>query len=177
MKITISGLPGSGKTTVTKLLAKKLKLKHYSIGNLMRKIAKKKNINELELNKIAEKQKDIDKKLDDFQKKLANKDNFVLDSRIGFYFIPDSIKIFLKVNLKQGAKRIFKDKRKEESYKTIKQTLKAIKRRMKSETIRYKKHYGIKNFRSKKNYDLVIDTTNLKPDEVVNKIIRFIKNH
>jgi len=176
MKITISGLPGSGKTTAAKLLAKKLKLKHYSIGNQMRKIAKKKNINELELSKIAEKQKDIDKKLDDFQKKLANKDNFVLDSRLGFYFIPDSIKIFLKVDPKEGARRIFNDKRKEENFKTLKQTLEAVKRRIKSEDIRYRKYYGIKNFRNKKNYDLIIDTTNLKPEEVVDRIIRFIKN-
>ena len=44
MIIAISGKAGSGKSTIAELLAKKLKLKHYSIGNLMREMAKKKNI-------------------------------------------------------------------------------------------------------------------------------------
>ena len=44
MIITISGIAGSGKSTVAKLLAKKLNCKHYSVGDFMRQIAKEKNI-------------------------------------------------------------------------------------------------------------------------------------
>ena len=41
MIITITGLPGSGKTSVAKHLAKHLHIKHYSMGDLFRKIAHK----------------------------------------------------------------------------------------------------------------------------------------
>ena len=41
MIITISGLPGSGKSTIGKMLAKKLGYKFYSMGDLRGKIEKK----------------------------------------------------------------------------------------------------------------------------------------
>ena len=66
MIITISGKAGSGKSTIAKELAKKLKLKHYSIGDLMRQIAKEKNISLIELSKLAEKDNSIDKELDNW---------------------------------------------------------------------------------------------------------------
>ena len=44
MIITISGKAGSGKSTVAKELAKQLNLQHFSIGDIMRKMAKEKNI-------------------------------------------------------------------------------------------------------------------------------------
>ncbi len=39
MIITIAGMPGSGKTTVAKILADKLNLKRYSMGDLRGKMA------------------------------------------------------------------------------------------------------------------------------------------
>ena len=39
MKITVSGVVGAGKTTVSKILAKKLNLKRVYIGGLMREMA------------------------------------------------------------------------------------------------------------------------------------------
>src|SRR3989338_7586745 len=96
MIITIAGTPGAGKSSVAKLVAKKLKLKHYSTGDYMRQIALKRNISLMELSKIAEKDKTIDKELDNWQIKSGKtKDNFVIDSRLGFYFIPHSIKVLL----------------------------------------------------------------------------------
>ena len=64
MIITISGKAGSGKSTVAKEIARKLELKHYSIGDLMRQMAKEKNISLSELGELAEKDDSIDKELD-----------------------------------------------------------------------------------------------------------------
>ena len=44
MIITISGLPGAGKSTVGRLVAEHFKLKHYSVGDLMRQLAKEKKM-------------------------------------------------------------------------------------------------------------------------------------
>ena len=44
MIITLSGNVASGKSTVGKALAEKLKLKHYSTGDFMRKIAKEQKV-------------------------------------------------------------------------------------------------------------------------------------
>lgn len=175
MIITIGGKAGSGKTTIAKLLAKKLKLKHYSVGDLMRKMAKDKNIPLSELSSIAEKDNKIDAKLDGMQKELGKKkDNFVIDSRLSAFFIPNSIKLFLDADKNERAKRVLKDKREEEKGRDIKEMIHTLKKREKSEIKRYRKYYGF-NCYKKSYYDFVIDTTNLNPKEVVAKIISLIK--
>ncbi len=175
MIITISGIAGSGKSTVAKLLAKRLGYKHYSIGDLMRKIAKERGISLLELSKLAETDKCIDEELDKKQIELGKtEDNFVIDSRLGFHFIPKSIKVFLEVDISEAAKRILKEKREHETYKDVKESIEQIKRRMESEDKRYRKYYNV-DYRKRENYDIIIDTTSLTPEEVVDEILKRIK--
>ncbi len=169
---TIIGVAGSGKSTVAKLLAKKLRYKHYSIGDFMREMAKERKVSLLELSKQAEKDKTIDKELDKRQIELGKKeDNFVIDSRLGFNFIPKSTKVFLEVDVNEAAKRIFKEKREHEQYKDVQESIEKIKRRIKSEDKRYSRYYKV-DYHDKDNYDVVIDTTNIKPREVVEEIVR-----
>ena len=177
MIISISGKAGSGKSTIARLLSKKLGLKHYSSGDFMRDIAKENKLTLLELSKLAEKEIWVDKELDSRQKKLGEKeDNFVIDGRLSWHFIPKSAKIYLDVEDKAAAKRIWGDKinRKEESYKDIKELAKKLNQRQASEIKRYKKYYNL-NYHDKKNYDLIIDTSNLTPDTIVKNIIGFVK--
>ena len=49
-----------------------------------------------------------------------------------------------------------------------------IKKRELSEKKRYKRYYGV-DYLDKKLYNYVIDTTKLNPNEVVGKIIKFVK--
>jgi len=174
MIITISGKAGSGKSTAAKELAKKLKLKHYSIGDLMRQIAKEKNMSLNELSKSAEKDKSIDLALDKKQIELRNKTDFVIDGRLTAYFIPyANLKVFLECNDKVRAERILKDKREDEKSKSINELTKKIKKREQSERKRYKKLYNV-DYYDKKLYDLIIDTTNLNINGVLEKIIKSI---
>jgi len=174
MRITLSGTPGSGKTSVAKSLSRRLKLKHYSIGDLMRKIAKEKNMTLIQLTRLANKSDEIDKELDKAQIDLKKEDNFVIDSRIGFYFIPNSVKIFLDADFDIRIKRIFGGKRVEETYSDLSQAKKEIKERFDSEQERYRKLYDL-DYLDKKNYDYILDTSKLKVEEATDKIIKFIK--
>lgn len=176
MKITISGALGSGKSTVAKLVASKLKLKHYSTGDFMREMAARRGITLLELGKLAEKDPSVDKELDQRQIQLGKEeDNFIIDARLGWHFIPNSIKIFLDVADEEAARRIFAEKRSDEKYNlTLKATLENIKKRKNSEMKRYLDYYGV-DYSDKKNYDLVIDTTKINAENVAEKIILFVK--
>ncbi len=176
MIITISGALGSGKTTVADLLAGKLKMKRYSVGMLMRQIARKRRVSLLRLSKQAETDKSIDKELDKAQIEIGKqKDNFIIDGRLSWHFIPDSFKIFLDVSEKEAARRIFRQRRKDEKYNaTFKKTLENIRARKRSEIKRYKKYYGL-NYYNKRHYDLVVDTTGLPPEEVVEWIMGRVK--
>ena len=176
MRITISGKAGSGKSTVAKLLSEKLKLRHYSIGDLMRAMASEKGMSLIELNKIAEKDKSIDLELDSKLKEMGKaKDNFVVDGRLTAFFIPNAdARVFLETDDKIRAERILKDKREHEKSRDINEMIEKINKREESERKRYKKYYGA-DYSDKKLYNLVINTTKLGPNEVVEKIMKFVE--
>lgn len=177
MRITINGIPGSGKSTVAKHIAKKLKLKYYAPGKMRREIAKERGMTIAELNKLGEKERWTDIAIDNFQKKLAKKDNFIADGRLSWHFIPNSIKVFLTVKPEIGARRIFREKRKEERYKNVKEEMRALKERYRSDIKRYRKYYGIKNVYNLKNYDIIIDTSDMSMGQmkkaVLNAVLEF----
>ena len=175
MIITVSGKAGAGKSTVAKLLAKKLKLTHYSTGDLMRMMAKERGISLLQLSRIAEENPSIDKELDQRQIDLGKKhDNFVIDGRLSAFFIPNSIKVFLDGDRKERARRILKDKREGETSNSLSEMMKEMEKREKSEIKRYKKLYGLDCY-AKKFYEIIIKTTNSTPQDVVKKIIEKMK--
>jgi len=176
MRVTISGKAGAGKSTVAKLLAERLNLRHYSIGDLMRAMAAEKGTTLLELNKLAEKDKSIDLELDNKLKELGKtKNDFVVDGRLTAFFIPQAhVRIFLETDDKIRAERIMKDKREYESSGNLREVVANIKKREESEKKRYEKYYGV-NYLDKKLYNFVIDTTNLTPNQVVENVVKFVK--
>ncbi len=179
MIITISGTPGSGKSTVAKAIAKELNLKHYSAGDFMREMAESKGISLMELTRLSAKDPSIDKEIDERTKHLALKDKFVIDARIAFNFIPQAVKIFLKTDLKVAAQRTWKDitsqkRHTEQQLKSEKEVYDAIIERRKIEVERYKKWYNI-DITDEKNYDFVLDTTKSTIEQSVQKVLEFVK--
>lgn len=175
MIISISGQAGSGKSSVAKRLAKSLNLKHYSMGDLRRKMAQERNLTLAELNTLGEKRDFTDKQVDEYQKELSKKENkFIIDGRLSYYFIPSSIKIFLKAHLRTRSERVYNDERKEEKFRDIGDSIASLIEREKSDKSRYKMYYNL-DCMNELQYDLVLDTTNLGIDEVTKEIINFIK--
>jgi len=176
MIISISGLPGSGKSTVGKMLAEKLGYERISAGSVQRHIAEQKGISIMELLKQEEVDSSIDEEVDNYVADLGRKkDDFVIEGRIAFHFIPDSLKVFIKVDLGEGAKRVFKDLDKEERSEEDKANSaanlqKMLEQREAVDKERYQKYYGI-DYTDSSNYDLVVDSTDITPDEVADKIM------
>lgn len=172
MIITIAGTPGSGKSTIAKMAAAKLKLKHYSIGEFMRQLAAERGVSLLEISRLAEKDRSIDEELDRRQVRLARReDDFVIDSRLGWHFIPDAFKVFLTVSPEEGGRRIYQDKRKQEQENiSLARTIENVKKRRASEKERYSKYYNL-DTENESNYDLIIDTTDKTPQEVLDIIV------
>ncbi|MFA7191714.1 MAG: AAA family ATPase [Candidatus Paceibacterota bacterium] len=165
--ITIAGNNGSGKSTTSKKIANTLGYTHKSTGDFMRSIALEKGVTLQELGSIAEKDPTIDKMLDDSNLEIGKMDNVVLDSRLGFYFIPDSFKVFLKCDSKIAATRFLKsavenpDRLNENLSKSedVSDIARSFDIRLESEKKRYDDLYGIKDHTDTSNFDLVIDTS------------------
>ena len=178
MIITISGQACSGKTTVGKLLAKKLKYKFYDIGTLRKAVALARGMTIEEYNRYGETHPETDKDADAETVRLGKtENNFVIQGRLAYHFIPKSLKIYLIVSPDIAAKRISMDNNTgaERNSSSKNASLDEIKKlnadRDKGDILRYRKIYGIKDFTDKKNYDLIIDTSNLTPEKIVEKIM------
>jgi len=174
MIITISGKTGSGKSTVGKAISKKLGYKYISIGDIRGEMAKDRGMTLDELNLLGMDEDWTDKEADKFIVEMKNKDNFVIDGRTAFHFIPYSLKVFLDIDPKVAAKRIFSDMEKgrrddEKPVKNATEVLETITKRDHQNKLRYEKHYGTDIF-DLDNYSLVIDATKLTVEEIVAKI-------
>lgn len=177
--LSISGLPGAGKSTIAKVLAERLGFKHFYMGGIIRGLAKKQG---LTLSEFYAKNMEVDKMVDSYLAKLGKeKDDFVVESRTAFHFIQCSIKIYLDVDLRVGAERIFKElkednKRNEKVYNNVGEALEGIKKRLKTEAEHYGKLYNL-DVHDKSHYDFVLDTTNLSVEEVLEKLLNFVKRY
>ena len=110
--ITVSGTPGSGKSTVAQLLEEKLGLKYVYSGMIFREIAKKHKMSLEEFGKYCENNSEIDKELDRKQLEILRKGNVILEGRLAGWLayknkIP-AFKIEVNADLETRAQRIVK---------------------------------------------------------------------
>jgi predicted cytidylate kinase len=153
-------------------LSRDLGLEHVSAGDFMREMAEERGLTLLELSRLAEKDESIDREIDERSARYAaDGDGFVLDARIGWYFVPASFKVFLDVQPEVAAHRVFGARRGTEPENVdLTTTLRTIERRTESERQRYLDYYGI-DYLDPGHYDLVIDTSDLTPEQVVDSIV------
>ncbi len=174
MKITISGLSGSGKGTVGKqLLARLPGTRFVSTGDMFRAIAQSRGISINELHTLAESDPTIDTDIDAYTKKYGTEnDNFIFDARLAWFWIPDAFHIFLTCEDTERFRRIAsRENKSEEVVKN--ETLDREGKMM----LQYRRLYGIENYLDTTSgaFHAVIDTTTLSANEVVDRIIEAIE--
>jgi cytidylate kinase len=170
-KISIFGFAGTGKTTAGRLLAEKLMYRYLSTGNMFRDRALKMGITLQELDMLCKTDPTTDKSVDaEIEEFGKNNDDFVIESRLAWHFIPDSYKVMLDCDFDTRIKRIASREGKEFD-------LVANETREREDAIRerYQKYYNITDVGNPAHFDLVIDTTSIPPDEIVNNIINHLK--
>ena len=173
-RITISGLPGSGTTTIANLLKKKLNLPYIYAGEIFRKMAEEHGMKLLEFEKYCEENPEIDKKLDEQQEEILRKGNVILEGRLAGWIayknkIP-AFKIWLDCGKDERVRRIV-----QREGGSLKEKREEMKEREESEAKRYKNFYGI-DLSDLSIYDIVVDTTNIPPEDVLKKILEKIKD-
>jgi len=167
--VTVSGLPGTGKTTVAQLLHKRLGLQYVYSGEIFRSLAKKHGMSLETFGSYCEAHPEVDRELDDYQIEVLKKGNVLLEGRIAGWLavrnhIP-SVKVLLTAELETRIARIVK--RESGEYARRRQE---VLTREACEAARYKSFYGI-DVGDTSIYDIIVDTARLTPDEIVNRIL------
>ena len=169
--ITITGDLGSGKSTVSAILCRELNYGYVYTGEIQRRIAARYHMTTTELNRYAETHPEIDEEIDGMFRSLSNAENLIVDSRLAWFFIPNSFKVYLKTNLMVSAERITGDTRRQsETYASATEAARQIVIRKSSENKRYAALYGA-DCSNPNHFNLIIDTSFITPNKAADIIL------
>ncbi len=169
MRIAISSKSGCGNTTVSTLLSKKL---GYPIINFtFRQMAEERGVDFWTFCRMAEDDYDIDRELDRRQVEMAMKEkNCILASRLAVWMLKDAdLKVYLTASAETRAKRV-----QMREGGTLEERMRETEGRDMKDSNRYKIVYGIDNSHPEDVADLIIDTDERNPEQIVRLILEKI---
>jgi len=152
MRITISGPPGSGTTSLARYLAEKHGLDLISAGEVFRQLAKEHGMELAEFGKFAESDPAVDRMIDARQKEIGEAStDIIVEGRLSGRMVENAdLRIWLSASIACRAKRIAgRDGMDEEGALTYTEN------RQRSETTRYRSYYGI-DIDDLSPYDIVL---------------------
>ncbi|HEX6510058.1 MAG TPA: cytidylate kinase family protein [Chloroflexota bacterium] len=170
MRILLSGLSGTGSTTAAKRIAADLGLSYVYGGQIFRNLAMERGISLEELAESLEHDGETEREIDRRLIAAGLGDHVLIEGRtIGWIFPPEipALRIWLVCDLEERLNRV---QRREHHPRSADNLL----RREASDNRRYHMLYGIEE-KDFSPFDLVIDTTVLSVDEVVEHIEAFIR--
>jgi predicted cytidylate kinase len=167
--LTISGLPGSGTSTVAREVAQRLGIERLDGGEVFRAMAAERGLSLAEFGRVAEADPGFDAELDGRLADRARAGDVVLESRLAGWIATNeglvALRVWLACDDEERARRV--GVRDGES---IADALATNRDREASEAARYAAYYGI-DIGDLSIYDLVIDTTATPPEACVEQIL------
>ncbi len=180
--ICISGMAGTGKSTLAKKLAQKYGLKYYSGGDALRALAAEAGYNSssngwwespegLSFLEKRSQNPSFDKEVDNKLLEYAAKGNVLLDSWTMPWLVKQGFKIWLSASVAKQAERIARrDKM------TAEEALEALKAKEARTKAIYKELYGFTLGEDFSPFNFILDTDNLSADEVFQVLCMVIDN-
>jgi predicted cytidylate kinase len=174
--VVFNGDLGSGKTTVSVMLAERLGVRRVSIGDLYRRMAAEHGMTALQFNLHSELDDKVDHHIDQLQHDIAaSGECLVVDSRLAWYFFTDALKVHLITDPIVAARRVMaRPGDVVESYRSLEDAGRELSGRSESERQRFLTRYGVDKT-DLRNYHLVCDTTRASPQQVVARIIEMLE--
>ena len=180
--ICISGMAGTGKSTLAKKLAQKYHLKYYSGGDALKALAVEEGYDAskagwwespvgLKFLRQREDNPKFDEAVDHKLMEYAEQGNVLLDSWTMPWLLKKGFKIWLLASMKKRARRVAKRDR-----ITVEKALEVLKEKEDRTKAIYKKLYGFTLGEDFTPFDMVLDTENLNAEEVYQVLCRVIDN-
>jgi len=170
--ITISGKPGSGKSSTADKVAELLGYTRHSSGDIVRQILAKESLSLAEYNEQARSDHALDDAVDGQLRQLRTAKEVVIDSRLGFYWIPESFKVYLDLDIEVATARIYNDAAQNSSRSgtgegstSLAVVTEQVRTRVEGERSRFRAMYHIDPY-DLVHFDLIIDTSRHSPQTV-----------
>ena len=170
MRVTISGPPGSGKTTVCRKLSELLRVECVISGTIFRQMAREHDLSLAEFGRLAEEDPRYDRKLDERMVEIAKEnEDIILAGRLTAHMLSrngiPAFRIYLDADVDERTRRVA-----EREDLPLKETREIIVARERCEATRYLAYYDI-DIGGRSIYDLVVDTTSISAKEVADLIV------
>lgn len=164
MLVTLSGLPGSGTSTVARLVAAGLGLDHLDGGTVFRTVAAEQGMSLAAYTALAEHDEKIDRALDDRLTERARQGDVLLESRLSGWLATraglEALRVWIACDEVERARRVGGRDGHDPAG-----ALHHNQEREKSERARYLGYYDI-DLTDLSIYDVVLDSTDVGPEEL-----------
>lgn len=180
--ICISGMAGTGKSTLSKKLAEKYQLRYFSGGDVLKELAQQEGYDvsvqgwwesPAGLKFLSERANDpkFDKAVDDKLLEHAQQGNVLLDSWTMPWLLKDGFKIWLEASFEKRAARVAV-----RDGLTVAEAFEVLKEKETRTKAIYKALYGFGLGEDFKPFDFILDTDNLSANEVFEVLCKVIDN-
>lgn len=161
--IIVGGPPGSGTSTVCRLIQKELDIPYIYAGQIFRDKAKALELTLSQFGDLCEEDPRYDKELDDEMMEIAKGKDVLIEGRMigplcSEKGIP-SFRIYIDADPMTRAERVM-----ERDGGSIEEVMEKMRDREESEAERYLRYYNI-DHRDPSYYDLIIDSSDITPEE------------
>jgi cytidylate kinase len=163
MRITVSGLPGSGTTSLATHLAELWNSDLISAGEVFRQMAAEHGMDVAEFGRLAEKDPSYDRLIDERQKEIASEyKEIIIEGRLSAWFVPQAdLKIWLFAPVECRVLRI----QSRDTIGDLDTASRLTSEREKSEALRYKTYYSI-DIADLSPYHLILNSSLLGVEEL-----------
>ena len=169
MLLSISGLPGSGTSSVSRQVAAALGIEHLDGGSAFRALAAERGMDVASFGALAEADDAIDRELDARLAQRARAGDVLLESRLAGWILTneglEGLRVWIACDPQERARRVAG-----RDGGSQRVAVAANARREASEAARYRAYYGI-DIADLGVYDLVLDSTTTPVEELVDVIV------
>lgn len=171
--VAVSGSPGTGTTTLCRLLAPALNLPHVYAGQIFRDLAKERGMSLADFGKYAEEHPEVDRELDQRMIRRVKQGNAVVEGRMAAWQVKEAgapgLKVLLTAPEDVRAARVA-----EREHADLDAILEQNRAREASERKRYLEYYDF-DPGEVTHYDLVIDTAGKTPEEIRDLVLEALE--
>lgn len=159
------------------MLAEHYGLKFVSGGDIFRAAAQEQGMtmDEFDVYMKEHPEARVDARIDGLQREMGEQeDSFLLESRLGWYLVPHSIKIKIDGELDERIRRIANVKSEDRiayTQDSFEETKRKTMQRFEAHKAKIFEIYGIEDLVADEHFDIVIDSTGIPADEVTRRAV------